>query len=213
MIAIVNYEVGNHQSIANALTYLDIDFCLTGRPEELEEAEAFILPGVGAFSEAMQELKKKNLIGLLQREIIEKKKPILGICLGMQILMEYSKENGHHPGFGWVEGGVEKISSARDVRVPHIGWTSLNVKKRDPLFLLTPENPVFYFDHSYSVVCDERYVTATADYASGIIASLQKDHIFGVQFHPEKSQRTGLKLFRGFKNYISSRVKERQHAF
>lgn len=201
-VLIIDYGVGNHLSIINALEFLGYSFSVSDRVEDIREARSYILPGVGAFQEAKFNLKKLGIIEVLDEQVLGKKKPILGICLGMQIMAEDSEENGFCKGFGWFKGHIVRIKETKDIRVPHVGWNNVRIIKKYPLFSLIYDEPHFYFDHSYHFKCDEKDNIATCSYGQEITAAVQKDNIFGVQFHPEKSQTNGLKLFRSYFNYI-----------
>lgn len=201
---IIDYKVGNHQSVSSALNWLGYENLISRDIKEIKDADIFILPGVGAFSQAMQNLKKFDLIRILEDEVLSKGKPILGICLGMQVLAESSVEDGFHEGLGWIKGTVERIEAVKDCRVPHVGWSELLIKRRSPLFDRVESEPHYYFDHSYHFVCEKEFVSSTCFHGIELIASVQKDNVFGVQFHPEKSQTNGLKLFRSFFNYVES---------
>lgn len=204
MIVIIDYGVGNHQSVANALNILGYHFIVSNKREDIARARAYILPGIGAFEEAVTNFRKLNIIDLLTEQVQVKKKPLLGICLGMQLLADYSEENGRWQGLGWIEGGVIAIKPQNGYRVPHVGWNDITVVKNDPLFTRIEKNRNFYFDHSYHFTCKPEYVSATCFYSLDLVAAVQKDNIFGVQFHPEKSQSNGLKLFRSFFNYVEN---------
>lgn len=201
-ILIIDYGVGNDQSIVNALNFLGYDFLISNKKEDILKSKVYILPGVGAFGEAMKNLNSLGITNLLKEQVLIAKKPILGICLGFQVLANYSEEGGLHKGLGFIKGGVVKLKVNRKFRIPHVGWNTLNIIKKDPLFTGVEENSSFYFDHSYQLKCDEINVSAECSYGSEIVAAIQKDNIFGVQFHPEKSQNNGLKLFRSLLNYI-----------
>ena len=203
-VLIIDYKVGNHQSVANAMSRLGYDFKISGAVEDIIKADAYILPGVGAFAEAMHNINSLGISEPLREQVMEWKKPLLGICLGMQILADGSEENGIHKGLGWISGNVLKLQHRKDCRIPHIGWNNLKIIKKEPLFIKTDEDHNFYFDHTYHFKCDARYVTAFSSHGADFVAAVQKDNIFGVQFHPEKSQNNGLKLFRSFFNYIKS---------
>ncbi|MEQ8170226.1 MAG: imidazole glycerol phosphate synthase subunit HisH [Candidatus Eremiobacterota bacterium] len=203
-ILVIDYNVGNHQSVANALNFLGYDVIVSNKEKEIAEARAYILPGVGAFGEAMRHLHQLKIIEPLQEQVLVKKKPLLGICLGMQVLAEDSEEDTSYKGLGWIEGHIVKFKIKGDLRVPHVGWNSIQILKKDPLFKRIEENINFYFDHSYYFICDASYVTSICFYGTHIVASVQKENIFGIQFHPEKSQNNGLKLLRGFLNYCNN---------
>ena len=157
-----------------------------------------MLPGVGAFEPAMQTLRARGLVDLLAELVVVKRKPILGICLGMQLMAEDSEENGHHVGLGWIPGHVRRLRVPSEYSVPHVGWNDVQLLRRAPLFNRTGDAPNFYFDHSYHFVCEPAFQAAVCDYAGPVTAAVQRDNVFGVQFHPEKSQASGLKLLRGF---------------
>lgn len=197
-ILIIDYGVGNFQSVANALRFLGYEYSVSDKPLDISKAQILILPGVGAFSEAMKNLQKRNLINILRDEVINKKKPILGICLGMQVLASDSEEFGLHKGLGLIEGHVVRFNDKKGFPLPHVGWNNIMIKKKEPLFERIHGEPNYYFDHSFHFTCDEKYVAAVCDYGTTFVAAVQKDNVFGTQFHPEKSQSAGLKLFRGF---------------
>lgn len=202
-IAIIDYGVGNTHSVKEAISLLDCNVSITNDPKKLEKADALILPGVGAFEAAMKNLHQRDLIEPLQEIVLEKKKPILGICLGMQLLADYSEENGYHEGLGWIGGKVVKIESKQDIRVPHVGWNDVEVTKNEPLFDRIKGEANFYFDHSYHFIPAEvDTIAAKVNYGASLIAAIKKENIHGVQFHPEKSQITGLRLLKGFLNSI-----------
>ena len=133
-ILIIDYKVGNHQSVENALTFLGYDFLVSDKKEDIRRANVLILPGVGAFGEAMANLKQLGILETLSKEVLVKKKPILGICLGMQIMADYSEENGRHEGLGFIEGGFVKLEAKNGLRVPHVGWNNMKIIKKAPLF-------------------------------------------------------------------------------
>jgi len=204
-ILIIDYKVGNYQSVENALNFLGYNFFVSDRKEDIENSEVYILPGVGAFSEAMNNLKKLRILDTLSREVLLNKKPILGICLGMQIMADYSEENGYYKGLGWIEGGFIKLEPKDNLRVPHVGWNNIKIIKKEPLFSKIEDGASFYVDHSYHFKGKKEYVSAACNYGFDIVMALQKENIFGVQFHPEKSQNNGLKLFRSFFDYLGIR--------
>jgi glutamine amidotransferase len=203
LIIIINYGVGNTHSLFNAITSLGYKkIKITNQETLIQEADALILPGVGAFDEAARNLKKEMLHLKLGEAVIVKKKPILGICLGMQLLAEGSEENGWHEGLNWIPGKVKKLVLPDTFSVPQVGWNNVIIQQNDPLFTGTSENPNFYFDHSYHFETTSPYRMAWCDFGIEVTAAVYRDNIFGVQFHPEKSQSSGLKLFRGFFNAV-----------
>ena len=201
-VLIIDYKVGNNKSVINSLAFLGYKFLISNKKKDIAEANAYILPGVGAFNEAMKNIQKLDILDVLSHQVLVNKKPILGICLGMQVLADSSEENGFHKGLGWIKGKVKRLKAKKDIRIPHVGWNSIHIVKKTPLFEKNKENSDFYFDHSYSFVCEKSYVSAECLYGNKIVAAVQKDNIFGVQFHHEKSQNNGLKLFRSFFKYI-----------
>jgi len=203
-IVIVDYGIGNTHSVSNAIRYLGYKkLKISDQEKTIDEADILILPGVGAFEEAMNNLRSRNLHQILNEQILVKKKPILGICLGMQMLATHSEENGIYEGLNWIDGRVKKLELPKNYAIPHVGWNNVTVNKVGPLFNRNTQNSNFYFDHSYYFDCDEKYVTGFCDYGIKVTAAVQSKNIFGVQFHPEKSQTNGLKLFRGFFNSVA----------
>lgn len=204
-IVIVDYGVGNIYSISNSILFLGYtNLKISDNKSDLENADVLILPGVGAFEEAMKNLKNKKLDVILTEQVINNKKPILGICVGMQMLSEGSYENGWHEGLNLISGKVIKLKLPLGYAVPHVGWNNVVINHKSPIFSLVDESPHFYFDHSYYFNTSQEFISSYCDYGIKITASVQKENIFGVQFHPEKSQNNGLKLFRSFFNYIGS---------
>ena len=201
-VVIVNYGMGNLRSVSNALGVLGYSPLISDDAEVIADADAYIVPGVGAFGEAMRNLSGLDLIGPLREQVLENQKPFLGICLGMQLLAEDSDEMGFHKGLGWIEGHVTRITA--DVRVPHVGWNDVAVKNGQPLFLNIESEPNYYFDHTYKLDCDPGVVSATCVYGGELTAAVQKGNIFATQFHPEKSQVMGLRLLRNFLNFVES---------
>ncbi|MBQ8922006.1 MAG: imidazole glycerol phosphate synthase subunit HisH [Oscillospiraceae bacterium] len=196
MIAVIDYGAGNLFSVCNALQYLNIPHEVTKETAVIDRADAVILPGVGAFPAAMESLRATGLIGAIRENA--KKKPLLGICLGMQMLFDRSDENGLCDGLGLIPGEVSRIPSKR-VIIPHMGWNELVITQESPL-LKNIENPVYtYFVHSYQAFCDDRYIIAYADY-DGKVPALVTDgqYVFGSQYHPEKSGEKGLQMLRNF---------------
>jgi glutamine amidotransferase len=203
-IVIVDYGVGNTYSVKNAIEYLGYKkLKVSDDPRVINQADILILPGVGAFEEAIGNLKARNLVETLEENVLVKKKPILGICVGMQLLATASEENGEHEGLNWIEGRVKRLDLPKNFAIPHVGWNNVIVKKQSPLFDRSSSDSNFYFDHSFYFDCARDFVSAYCDYSIKVTAAVQRNNIFGVQFHPEKSQVNGLKLFRGFFNSVS----------
>lgn len=203
--AIVDFGMGNIGSVLHAMQFLGAQIISSKEQIELKEAQAYILPGVGAFPKAMENIKKLKLDSFLNEQILGKKKPVLGICLGMQLMADSSDEDGKTEGLRWINGSVKKLNAKEGVRIPHVGWNSLSNGFSGELFNNFNSDPHFYFDHSFHFVCSEKKcITSTCTYGSEIVASLQKENIYATQFHPEKSQRAGLKLLRNFINQVES---------
>ena len=193
--AIVDYGVGNLKSVTNAMDYLGLKACITSDPNELERADAIILPGVGAFPDAADRLRASGLDQLLCREA--RRKPILGICLGMQLLFERGEEVRECEGFGLVSGSVRKIETG--LKLPHIGWNSLTFPNPSPLFAGLEEGSYVYFVHSFcGVASDPSQIIAQTDYGVPVVAAVNHGNVYGCQFHPEKSGEVGLQILRNF---------------
>jgi len=203
VIHVVDYGLGNLGSIMNMFRRLGIKAVLTSSVDEIETAKKLLLPGVGAFDSGMQLLKSRNLFDVLNRKAMTEKIPVLGICLGMQLLTEGSEE-GKESGFGWIEGRTvnmkERASPNDNLKFPHIGWNYIDIEHPHYICRDLPEDPRFYFVHSYMVQCDNTdNIVATTDYGSlSFVSICQKDNIVGAQFHPEKSHKFGMQLLRNF---------------
>lgn len=197
-IAIVNCGLGNIGSVANALEWLQEPHFLAERSTDLYHADGIILPGVGAFAAAMQRLGDSGLLDELRNQVCGERKPVLGICIGMQILANTSEEGGLHNGLGWLDASVEKLEPDEALRVPHVGWNNVSMTRPSRLFAGIENGAHFYFDHSYRFVCDPVAVTTVCNYGGAFTASIESGNVFATQFHPEKSQRNGLKLLRNF---------------
>lgn len=195
-IAIIDYNMGNISSVENALKKVGADVKVTGNAKDMNNAGALILPGVGAYRDAYMNLERLGIIETLKENI--RKKIFLGICLGMQLLFEYSLEDGRNKGLGILRGSVEKIPSI--VKVPHMGWNQLNIsKKESKVFNGIEEGENFYFVHSYYVIPQNKnIISSTVDYGMDMAASIEYENIYGVQFHPEKSSMSGLKVLENF---------------
>ena len=198
MIALIDYDAGNTKSVEKALHFLGQEAVLTRDREELLAAEKVILPGVGNFGEAMANLERFGLVPVI-RQIVERKTPFLGICLGLQLLFEESEEAPGVPGLGILKGKILKIPEAEGLKIPHMGWNSLHLKNQGRLFRNIPEESYVYPVHSYYLKAVEReIVKASASYGVEIDASVEKDNVFACQFHPEKSSEVGLGILKNF---------------
>jgi glutamine amidotransferase len=196
MVAIIDYGMGNVASVQKALNFLNVKNEVTNDHEKIVAATSIVLPGVGSFSQGMQNLQERGLDTLLTQEVIEKNKPFLGICLGMQLLLAHGTEPSDCKGLAWIEGSVLKFQQAA-LRVPHMGWNTITVREHS--FLYEQNKKDFYFIHSYHAVpVDPDVIAATVNYGFDVVAAIQKDNIFATQFHPEKSQTTGLAVLREF---------------
>jgi glutamine amidotransferase len=206
LIAIIDYGAGNLRSVVNAFEAIGQKPRVTGDPGDLAAASAIVLPGVGAFGDGMKTLRQMNMIEALNDQVIGKKKPYLGICLGLHFLAQNSYEHGIHEGLGWIAGSVQRIVPGDDkCRIPHMGWNNIHLQRPCPLFEGLEAEPTFYFVHSYHLVVEEGWsevVTSTCWHGITITASVQKDNIHAVQFHPEKSQRNGLTVLENFVKLI-----------
>ncbi|MEW6219301.1 MAG: imidazole glycerol phosphate synthase subunit HisH [Thermodesulfobacteriota bacterium] len=213
MLAIIDYGMGNLRSIANAFLALGCQVLVTRAATDLEAADAIVLPGVGAFEDGMRRLRELGMIEALSRQVLDRRKPYLGVCLGMQFLASESHEHGVTKGLGWLPGTVERIvPEGGAFKVPHIGWNDVEVVGFGPLFRDLAPRPVFYFVHSYHlrpVPESAHLVTSRCWHGTDVVASVSLGHIHGVQFHPEKSQAAGLKLLR---NFLDSCAHEAPHA-
>ena len=193
--AIIDYGAGNLFSVKNALNYIGAESVITKDPAVLESAERIILPGVGVFADAMKKLGETGLIGTIKEQA--KKKPLLGICLGMQMLFDKSFEFGETDGLGLIPGTVE-LMTPPGLAIPQIGWNRLIYNEKCALLDGLGEEPYVYFVHSYAAVCGSGNVAAYTDYGSNVPACVFSGNVYGCQFHPEKSGETGLQILRNF---------------
>jgi glutamine amidotransferase len=203
MIAIVDYGVGNIHSVRNALETIGAEVVVAGRPEDLCNADRIVLPGVGAFGTCIYNLRRSGMLESLEEQVVQRGKPLYGICVGMQVLAEEGHEMGVHPGLGWLEGKVVKLRSEElNLKLPHVGWNNVEVNPRIPLFKGFSAHPTFYFVHSYHLTDHQpEHTAATCDYGQEFTAAAIKGNIFATQFHPEKSQQNGLRLLENFVNW------------
>ncbi len=199
MLAIIDYGVGNLFSLKCSLLKIGADAVVTNDPEIIKKADRIILPGVGAFGDASKKLYETGLVPVIKSEV-EKGKPLMGICLGMQLLFEKGYEYGEHKGLGLLKGSVIALSGKIDesLQIPHMGWNSLDFIKESPLFKYINNGDFVYFVHSYyASECDDSLI-ATAQYGIPVTAAVGKNNVFGCQFHPEKSGETGLNILKAF---------------
>lgn len=200
MITVIQHEFGNTGSVARALDYLNIKFELTQDISKIANASKIILPGVGSYKAASEKLLTPEFVQTLQKKVLQDKTPIFGFCLGMQLLTEVGEEMGESPGLGLISGKTVKLRVDADkYRVPHMGWNDVKSNNLS-MFKAVPEDSCFYFVHSYEVICNDAEVQqAKVHYGDiEICAALQKENIWGAQFHPEKSQKVGLQLLKNF---------------
>lgn len=201
MIVIIDYNTGNIGSIQNMLKKIGHPSTISSGANDIVKAEKLILPGVGAFDSGIKNLKNLDLIDVINEMVIQKKTPFLGICLGMQLLTKRSEE-GKLPGLGFIDANTVKFQNYRsdkNLRIPHMGWNTTQLLKDSHIFKTMPENFRFYFVHSYYVECNNKEdILATTYHGHHFVSAFQKDNIFGVQFHPEKSHKFGMQLLKNF---------------
>ena len=196
MVVIIDYGMGNLASVQKSLNFLSIKSVITNNHEVIKKANIIILPGVGSFSQGMQNLRELGLIDILTNQVVKKKIPFLGICLGMQLIMERGNEPKQCLGLGWIKGDVLKFKLT-ELNVPHMGWNNIKIKK-EPYFNECKLKD-FYFIHSYHVVPKkDEDIAATVSYGFEVVAAIQRNNIFATQFHPEKSQEAGLSILKTF---------------
>lgn len=198
MIAIIDYDAGNLKSVEKALQYLGEECIVTRDKEELLKADKVILPGVGAFGDAMEKLHKFGLVDVIHK-IVKENKPFLGICLGLQLMFESSEEGPGVKGLGILPGKIVKFPEKEGYKIPHMGWNSIEIKEGSRLFKGVPDNSYVYFVHSYYLQAEnENDVAATTEYITHVHASVEHGNIFACQFHPEKSGDVGLQILKNF---------------
>ena len=199
-VALVDYGIGNVDSVRRALQECGAEVLLTAERSEFERASAIVLPGVGAFGDGMKHLRDRGLVEILNEQVLEKRIPFLGLCLGMQMLAKKGFENETSEGLGWIDADCVRLEPKTPAdRIPHIGWNEAVHDGRSPLFKDLPSGKDFYFVHSFALKCRKKAeIVAATPYAGGFASAVGRDHIWGVQFHPEKSQKAGFQLLRNF---------------
>ena len=199
MIAIIDYGVGNLFSLVSSFAAIGAEVTVTADPDILRTADKLLLPGVGAFEDAAKKLRQSGLDKLI-KELAHDGKPLLGICLGMQLLFDKSYEYGCHEGLGLIPGAVKPIADVipKELKIPHIGWNALHFQKACPIFKETKEGDCVYFVHSFYATGCEEFTVANAEYGAALTAAVAKDNVYGCQFHPEKSGAVGLKILKAF---------------
>ena len=199
MLAIIDYGVGNLFSLVSSLKSIGVDAVITSDPKVIENADRLILPGVGAFGDASEKLRLSGLTEII-KNAVKKGTPLMGICLGMQLLFEKSYEYGEHQGLGLLKGNVIGMEGTipKELKIPHIGWNSLKFTSTSPIFKYINEGDCVYFVHSFYAVDCEDSLIATAEYGRDLTAAVQKGNVYGCQFHPEKSGSVGLKILKAF---------------
>jgi glutamine amidotransferase len=195
-VAIIKYGMGNVASVQKAIRKLGYNSIITSDYDQIQNADFIILPGVGSFCAGMENLQKLGLVDILTKEVVYNKKPFLGICLGMQLLATIGNEPNREKGLGWIDGEVIKIESQHQLRIPHLGWNNVSVENRNE-FYNEFDGLDYYFIHSYHFKANnEKDVVLSVQYDSKLVAALQKDNIYAMQFHPEKSQEAGMALLK-----------------
>ena len=200
MIVIIDYGMGNLHSVLKAFRRSGAEAIISSNKKVVEKANKLVLPGIGHFKRGMENLEKLGLIEILNKKVLEEKTHILGICLGMELFTKFSEE-GNVRGLGWFNANTIKFNLDNKLRIPHMGWNNLKIKKKHKIFSNIREGNNFYFVHSYYVNCKNKEdILATTIYGKEFVSAIQKDNIFGVQFHPEKSHSSGLTIIKNFIN-------------
>ena len=200
MITVVDYGVGNIGALLNMFDYLGVEAEASGDAAAIAQAERLVLPGIGAFDKAMRTLRERRLVEPLNDAVLGRRVPVLGVCLGMQLLARTSEE-GIEPGLGWIAADVRRIAvpAGSGLKVPHIGWAETRPLRASTLFAGARPEERYYFDHSYHMVCDRSEdASAVIDYGAALVCGVEAGHVMGVQFHPEKSHRFGMRLLTAF---------------
>jgi glutamine amidotransferase len=209
MLAVIDMKVGNLRSVLEGFARVGAPVRVVERPEDLDAADAIVVPGVGAFGDGIASLERQGLVPVIRQAVLEHQKPILGICLGMQLLAAESEEHGTHQGLGLLPGRVVRLRpTGKEHRIPNMGWCDVTpTRSSSVLFGSHPPVKTFYFAHSYYLECaSTEDVAATIDYGGAVTAAVERGHLFGVQFHPEKSQEAGLDLLEGFVRHTRARA-------
>jgi glutamine amidotransferase len=201
MHVIIDYGMGNLASVERAFEKLGVDVKISSREEDLRNAKSLILPGVGAFRDAIRLLDESGLSTVIKEEVA-KGKYLIGICLGMQLLYEKGYEYGEYEGLGLIEGDIEYLDV--NLKVPHMGWNNLRFNKQDPILKYINEDEYVYFVHSYYAVSDNQELVAYSDYEKRVPAIVRKNNVYGIQFHPEKSGETGQNILKAYKEIIEN---------
>lgn len=203
-IAIIDYGMGNVRSLMNAFEYLGEKVILTSDPDELAKADRLVLPGVGAFGDAMKAINGSGLKPVIDQLALDEKKPVLGVCLGMQLFARTSHEHGVHQGFGWLDATIVPLEVAAPAKVPHVGWNAVDFAHNDWLFAGLPRGESdYYFVHSFQMLCkDPTDLVATTDHGGAITAAVRRGNLVATQFHPEKSQDNGLQLLKNWIGHV-----------
>ncbi|HYD79824.1 MAG TPA: imidazole glycerol phosphate synthase subunit HisH [Paucimonas sp.] len=197
-VCILDYGSGNVKSVFNLISSIAGDVAVSNEPASIANATHVVLPGVGAFGAAMRKIRDTLPMEAVERAVLTEKKPFLGICVGMQVMAARGKEFGEHAGLGWIAGDVAELDT-KGLPLPHVGWNNVSCTQASPLFAGLGDNPDFYFVHSYVFhPGHERHAIATTHYGVDFCSAIQHENLFGVQFHPEKSQRAGIQLIKNF---------------
>ncbi len=204
LIAVIDYDSGNVRSVSKAIEFIGSSAKITKDADDIISSDGVILPGVGAFGDCMNKLKQYNLIDTIYK-YIDTKKPFMGICVGLQLLFEKSLEFGEHDGLGIIKGTVKHFPQKKGFAIPHMGWNTINILKSNPIFQGIDNNSYFYFVHSYYGKTPENELSQT-EYITTFTSSINKDNVWGVQFHPEKSQSNGLKVLKNFCNICEGKL-------
>lgn len=200
MLVVIDYGMGNLHSVSKALETSGADVLVSSNPEDLRRAERIVLPGVGSFAQGIKHLTESGFAAVLKDEVLLKRKPFLGICLGMHLVAKIGEENGVNEGLGWLAAKVTRFDiKSGEFKIPHMGWDDVDFVKNSPLFAGLKSPSTFYFVHSYNFVPEKReIITGVCNYGGEFAASVSTDNIHLVQFHPEKSQKNGLKVLKNF---------------